>query len=205
MLQATEAEYADYKSESKQMRFVPMSHISTKAFYADVERLVKQAKADGYVLFYEEVDFDKATETEQRKLRRMVGFIPSPEGYRKMLGSLDDEKYTIQENEQFLHQVNDLDFNVDVSPQDILNEYEKRYGELVLTEEDMNTPIEESMKPSEPNKQMMAVVLDYRNDYLAKAIQESEYSKIIVLYGGRHEKGLVKDLKELDSTWKKKK
>lgn len=61
------------------------------------------------------------------------------------------------------------------------------------------------MAPSEPNKRMMAVVLDYRNDYLAKAIQESEYSKIIVLYGGRHEKGLVKDLKELDSTWKKKK
>lgn len=140
MLQATEAEYADYKSESKQIRFVPMSHVSTRAFYSDVEKQVKEAKEDGYVLFYEYVDFDKASETEKRKLRKMVGFIPSPEGYQKLLGNLDKEKYAIQENEQFLHQVNDLDFNVDVSPQDILNEYEKRYGELVLTEEDMNTP-----------------------------------------------------------------
>ena len=203
MIQATEAEYVDYKSGAKQMRFVPMVHVSTKEFYADVERLVKEAKKDGYVLFYEYVDFDKATETEQRKLRKLVGFIPSPEGYDEMLGGLDKERYATQENEQFLNQVNEKDFNVDVSPQDILKEYERRYGELTLTEEDLNTPVRERMKPSEPKKQTMAVVIDYRNDYLSKAIQESKYNKIIVLYGAKHEKGLIKDLKALDKSWGK--
>lgn len=200
---ATEAHYQDYSNGEKNIRFVPMAHISTKEFYKDVVRVITESKKNDFVLFYEFVDIGKASDEEQRKIRKLVGFIPSPEGYEKMLDKLSDERLVAQDNDQFLGLVNQKDFNADVAPQDVVNTYEKMYGSLVLTETDLNTPLTETIKDIEPKKQTMRVLLDFRNEYLANEIDKSKYKNIIVLYGAKHEKGLLKDLKKLDGDWKK--
>ena len=90
MVFAEEAVYTDYTNGTKNVRFVEMAHISTKKFYTDVERLVIEAKTNHYVLFYEFVDFHNTSEINQRKIRKMVGMLPTPEDYTKTLEKMDD-------------------------------------------------------------------------------------------------------------------
>lgn len=200
-LNTTEVQFYDYKSDDKSIRFVEMIHIGKKEFYENVRNQVEKSKKDGYVLFYEYIDFDQATDEEKRKTKKMAGFVPSPEGYERELKSLIEKGYVTQKNELFLNLVNNKDFNVDITPNQLIEEYEKKYGEIILTSEDLNTPIDEKISPTISKKNMQSIVLDYRNNYLAAKIEESSFDKIIILYGAQHRKGLIKELQKLNPTW----
>ncbi len=202
LIYSKEATYKDYSNNEKDIRFVNMVHISTKEFYKDVINKVTEAKNKDYVLFYEYVDFDLATDLEKRKIRKMIGFIPSPEGYKKVLKSIDDDdNLMVQDNDQFLNLVNNKDYPVDITPSEIIKQYETKFGEIILSEEDKNTPINEELKRSLPKKKVQSIILDFRNKYLANKVEHSEFSKIIILYGADHRTGLFKELKKLNPKW----
>ncbi|OIQ19284.1 MAG: hypothetical protein BM557_06155 [Flavobacterium sp. MedPE-SWcel] len=202
MIKETKASYTDYSNKDKQIRFVKMHHIGKEEFYADVATIVENAKNKNYVLFYEWIDFDIATDIEKRKARKLVGFIPSPEGYKKLLKQLGDETLVVQKNDQYLNLVNNKDFRVDFTPKELIKSYESKYGMLVLNDEDKNTPIEDFIEVKLPQEQVNEVILNDRNKYLANKIIKSNHSKIIVLYGAAHEVGLVELLQENDANWK---
>lgn len=205
LIYQTKVSYTDYMNKTKQIRFVKMHHIGKPEFYTNVVKTISLAKKEGYVLYYEWVDFDKATDVEKRKLRKLFGFIPSPEGYRMLIEQLGDTSLIVQDNKLFLNLENNKDFVVDLTPQEILDKYETKYGPLVLTEEDKHTPLTEFIEVKLPQKQIDDVLLHFRNEHLAKTIQESNYPKTVVLYGKAHEIGLYNLLKRLDSHWIKKK
>ena len=204
-LYQTKAFYTDYVAKSKRMRFVKMHHIGKPEFYSDVVNTVKTAKKDGYVLFYEWIDFDTATDLEKRKLRKLLGFIPSPEGYKTLIDQLGDESLVVQDNQLFLNLENSNDYVVDLTPQEVLSQYENKYGKLILTQHDLDTPLSEYIKVTLPQEQVDDALLHFRNKHLAETIHNSSYSKIVVLYGEAHETGLFKLLKSLDINWIKKK
>ncbi len=200
---ATEAPVADYASDDKKIRFVGMTHIGQPEFYQHAQSIVKQAKADGYVLFYEFVDFEKdASDEELRKVRRMVGFVPTFEGYERENKSKMEEGYVSQNNELFLGHSNNKDFIVDITPTDLVGAYERIYEPIKLTQIDWDTPLDQSLPINLPVLQIAYIIKDYRNEYLAKEIEKSQYDKILVVYGAAHERGLFKELKSLDGSWK---
>lgn len=203
-LNQTDVSYSEYTSEGKDYVFIDMVHVRKPEFYENVMSSISEAKANDYVLFYEYIDFDLASEEEKLKIREMVGFIPSPEGYANMLGALISQGYKAQDNNEFLGIVNDKDYNVDVTPSELIEAYESRYGAIEITETNRATPISQAIKPSVPNEQMKTVILDFRNEYLAKAIHESDHDKILVLYGAEHREGLFLELQKLNATWKEK-
>lgn len=192
----------------KEVLFVGMHHMGLENFYKNVQKEVVKAKKEGYVLFYEYVDYTNETDTLLlQKTRKLAGFVPSPENYAKLTkefntDSDDSEKLVAQNNVLFLHQVNDKDFNIDLTAKEIINAYEKRYGVIQLSKTDKETPIDESIEETLPQEGFEAIILNLRNEHLAKAIEKSKYSKILVLYGSAHKEGLLADLKKLNSNWK---
>ncbi len=201
LMYSKEATFDDFSNGEKDIRFVNMVHLSTPDFYADVIEKVKFAKQNDYVLFYEYIDFDIATDLEKRKIRKMTGFIPSPAGYQKLLESSKTDDLVIQDNNEFLNLLNQKDYRVDITPSEIIEKYETKFGKIILTEEDKNTPIEETMKVSLSEKQVHSIILDYRNEYLAEKVEASDFSKILILYGAAHNKGFFKELKRLNPKW----
>jgi hypothetical protein len=199
----TKVSVTDYSNGDKQMRFIGMHHIGKPEYYENVKKTIIAAKNEGYVLFYEWIDFDLATDPEKRKSRKLIGMLPSPEGFEKMLGEFGDTTLIVQPQTLFLNLVNNKDFNIDLTPQEILSTYEDKYGELQLNELDMNTPLTESFETGEPEDQVEYVMMDKRNEHLANKIIASKYSKIIVMYGGLHKKGLIELLKKDDARWGK--
>lgn len=201
-LSNTDVNYTQYTNGEKEYLFVEMTHFAKPTFYQNVENSIEYAKENDYVLFYEYLDIDKGTDLEKRKLKEMTGLVPSPEGYALMLKPLLDQGYAIQDNDQFLGKVNDLDFNADVDLSTLLAAYEEKYGEIVITEENQNAPIMQAIKPSIPQEQTMSIIRDFRNAELAKMISDSEYDKIVVVYGAAHRPGLLEELQKIDSNWK---
>lgn len=187
----TKADVNTISTSPRQVKFIGIAHVAKPELYADIVQQITALKKEGYVLFYEHVDYSLATEEVKRKTRKLVGIVPDKNGYSDRV----EEGKVQQNNDDFLGLVNALDFNVDVEAADIINEYEKRYGNLVLDSADIATPIEQKMIPSEPMRQALPVILDYRNEYVVNQIKSSKYDKIVILYGALHEKGMKKLLK----------
>ncbi len=202
VIYSTEVEYNDYRSQDKQMRFVKMHHIGKQAFYDNVVKEISAAKKDGYVLFYELIEDADMDDLAKRKFRKFYGFLPSPEGYKNMSESAD-ASLVAQNNDWFMNLENDLDFNVDLTGLQVIAAYEKMYGELELTDEDLNTPLSEKINTVEPSEQVETIISGQRDKHLAEEIENSSYAKIIVIYGRDHESGLFKQLKALNVNWVK--
>jgi uncharacterized protein YbaP (TraB family) len=197
----TKVESVDFSSNKKSVHFIGMIHLGQQEFYNNVAQEVKKYKKDGYVLFYEWIDYETADTLTLRKTKKIVGMIPSKKGYSLMINKIDIEGVVFQENDQFMNQVNSLDFNVDVTPQELILEYEKRHGEILLNNEDLQVPLYGDFNFNN-DKNVMDLILNYRNKIVAERIQNSKYDKIIVMYGADHRKGIVEELQKLDVNWK---
>ncbi|WP_147375838.1 hypothetical protein [Marinifilum flexuosum] len=198
----TKVESADFSSNKKSVHFIDMIHLGQQEFYDNVAQEVKRYKEDGYVLFYEWIDYETADTLTLRKTKKIVGMIPSKKGYSLMIERIEVEGVVFQENEQFMNQVNSLDFNVDITPQELIQEYENRHGEILLNNEDLQVPLYGDFNFSN-DKSVMDIILNHRNKVIAEHIQNSKYDKIIVMYGADHQKGVLEELQKIDSSWKK--
>ena len=201
ILNNTDIKYAEYSNGSKDYVFIDMVHVAKPTFYENVENCIAYAKENGYVLYYEYVNFDNSTDTQKRKLKEITGQVSDPEGYAISLKSLLDRGYVILDKDQFLGKVNNLDYNADIDLNELVTAYEEEYGEIEITEKNRNTPLLEPISPSLPQSNVHKILRDYRNVHLAGEIENSAYDKIIVQYGVAHQSGLLQELQKIDSSW----
>ncbi len=200
----TEVDLHTISNGKQTVQFIPMIHIAKPEFYENVKASIGEAKKEGYVLYYEWIDFDDASLETKLKIREMVGLIPSPEGYANVLAPLVENGYVVQTEEMFLGIVNNKDENTDIDATELVNTYEKRYGEISITDENRNLPLTEQYKATQSKKDVHAILLDYRNEHLVDEILKRADEKVIVIYGAEHQKGIFKLLQESDASWEEK-
>lgn len=97
------------------------------------------------------------------------------------------------------------DKNVDVGDNDMVDAYEKRFGEIMLGEADF-TIMPGSTYPKSlrlPKANVKSILINYRDEYLAQHIQGSADKKILVLFGMAHMEGTFEQLRSLDKSWRK--
>lgn len=89
----------------------------------------------------------------------------------------------------------------DVSAEELIAEYEKRFGKIQLTERDFSIPLSKKLPLTMLAKNANVITLDYRNANLAKLIHSSRYDNIVVLYDYKHSNGLISELMKIDSSY----
>lgn len=219
---ASSAELRILKSKTKTVCFIPMHHVGKKVFYEDVHRITDSLGRSGYVAFYEGVDTNITDTLEldflKRKWRKMLGFYLDKSGFIDTTNQLFMGKYKI--SKKYTNQPVPLELisetsqpkSVDVFLEDLIHDFEKKTNKIELDSCDVNTPLNKSYKSCNSLKETHPesykvfndeFILDYRNQYLAKTIQDGSHDKVIVIYGRYHFKGLLKELKAIDSTWQK--
>jgi len=178
--------------------FIPMIHEGEPGFYEDVAKEVKQLKARGADLYYEFIDFNAATDADKRRIRAMLGFLPTPEFYAENVS----DGMVAQNNSMFLGFPGGQDVNVDVTPKELADTYEEMIGPLQISEEILTAPMDSFVMPTADATQITRVTIEWRNQRLAQAINDAK-GDIVVLYGAAHGAGTLRNLQALDPRWRR--
>jgi hypothetical protein len=179
------AEVHSYNLADKDIKFISMHHMGKKEFYDDVTGIIKEYKDKGYVVFYELIstDFTKDPElrnTIRRKVRKLKGFSGT---YKENAPDSFAEKYVSQPKYTDLG-TDSTDIRADVNYLEMIDEWEKQNGVIVLDSLDLNTPFTEKFNKGVDytTEQYKAIFIEYRNTYLINMIKESSSKKILVIW-----------------------
>jgi len=121
----------------KTVIFQAMSHIWTENFYENVKNNIKKAKEDWYILFYEWVR--PGSKENMNKFNKTLWVKIDKNLYKNMA-----KLYwlTNQKNENFLNIINNKDYNIDLSIDNIVELYEKNNS--------INSDKDSTVKSKEP-------------------------------------------------------
>ena len=200
-LNRRKANVYSFKLEDKDIKFIPMHHLGKKEFYDNVKNKIERYKKEGYVVYYELIstDFTKDSllkDRIHRKVRKIKGFSGSYEE-----NAPDFAKKYISQPDYINLGIDSLDIRADVNYQELINQWEKQNGEIILDSIDLNTPFNKkfSKRIEYTKKQYNAVIIHYRNKHLIDLIKESSDNKILILYGKGHLKDFKKQLKRINN------
>ncbi len=194
----------DYTNGSREVRFVAMQHIAIRTFYDAAIAIVREAQEAGAIHFYEFIDLYRLSDTDQRKVRRVMQFLPMPDVYASLataIGTQLDLPLVAQSFTDLVGLVNDTDLNADIAPQEFLQRLEAAVGPIELRQEDFETPIGEAVSEGIPQERWVAAALDSRNVDLAALVHAASHERIVITYGAAHEPGWLAELRKLDATW----
>jgi hypothetical protein len=207
----TDADLVELRSQVKTVEFIPMHHVGTQEFYDHVAQIVKFFKAAGYKVYFEGVELeskmDSATaDLYDRKFRKMIGVSLDTLGYAHYFHEHGLFRNLVDQPRYDEFGVDTTDVNVDVEKYQLVDAYEKKYGEIELSSTDKKLTMDEPYPGKErlPMKKVRYAIVDFRNEHLANYIQNSADEKIVVIYGEEHVEGTFQVLKRLNSTWVKK-
>lgn len=206
----------------KTIVYLPLHHIGREEYYDDMSKKIDSLQSINYTVFYEMVTTDLKDTSEYinyaKKFRKIQGDFGAGNGYldttnNMIYGSIKyDEKYKMMNQPKFFEMgVDSLSaINADVKLEELISAFEKKNGTIKLSECDLKTRLQLDYTCETLNKKLKKdfnnnFTLGMRNENLAELITNSDSNKIFVIYGARHFKGMLKELKSIDKNWKEKK
>ncbi|OYU85574.1 MAG: hypothetical protein CFE24_01335 [Flavobacterium sp. BFFFF2] len=187
----------------KSVVFIPMHHIGTQLFYDDVHKKIDSLKALDYYFFYEQIKANSASIRDTitlLKIRKILGVPLSKDAKTDYLSYFKD-KEKVKFKKELVSQpqvsVFGLDsknaLNVDCSMNDLITEYENKYGKLELSTCDYETPFYEKSKcpiNRELKSKRKTIIVDYRNSLVVREVLKNDHPKIAIIYGELHFVGI---------------
>lgn len=190
-----------HPKNDKTVVFVPMIHIAKPTFYKDVKKKLDSLRAEGFVVFYESVSYDrkkygsKELDTLDRKIRKMLGIYFS--SYKDSTNAslpkaFFNDKYVLQSRSRT--GIGPPDINVDLPLDTLLKMYEEKYGEIKLAPCDFTTPLKADYDCKTLNSEY--VLHTARDEYIVQHVRQSAYKKIVLVYGKAHFRFIGKALRK---------
>ena len=203
-------------NDKKELIFMPMHHIGKQAFYDDVKSQIDSLHKTGYIVFFELITLPHyidsfAQDTLLRKYRKIVDSFAGDGYINKENGSLLGRKFKFlkdmvnQPRGRFIGIDPSLDRNVDAVLDDLINAYENKYTAVALEKYDFDTNLTDAYhgKKNKNKKALDYFLVDYRNKVISEEIMNAPESKIILVYGEGHYRGIFKYLHLQDPGWHK--
>lgn len=204
MMHAKNASQETWKVGEKTVVFIPMVHVGTPEFYADVANTISVLKKQGYVLYYEGVKKDPGQDSASflnymRKFRKMTGLVIDSIGYAALFHEKGLFKSKIDQPKASNLGADENDRQVDVHFFELVDAYEKKHGAIWLTAADSTLSLTSAVKypPAMklPSGKVMDILVNHRDKHLADYILSSPHKKVVVIYGYAHKKGTYKLLR----------
>ncbi len=181
-----------YEKEGREVATIPMIHVNKPEFYKMTTRKIDSLRNDGFVVFYEGINSDVTDSLQldilMRKFRHVTGFalMDYMDSENETFKSLQKKKYVSQAEVDY--GVNyKTDYHADLYLEQMIEVFEKRFGEIKLTDCDTTTPLGKKYKCNkvEENKEYF-LLNGIRDRYVLEEIEKSEAQKIVLVYGRIH-------------------
>jgi hypothetical protein len=196
--------------EGKEVKIIPLRHLGTPQFYENLKVALAKYQNQGYVIFYERIKSNNATEDDRRKYRKILPIKINLsdnkqvdykeillEKIRKVDSKFEFTKNIVpQPSYDFLIADLNNSKNVDVNISQFVGEYERLYGAIVLDSCDYITDWKETTCTAKRAKNIDKVTLDFRNNNVVNTVLSATNDKILILYGENHIKGFKKLLQQ---------
>lgn len=183
----------------------PMKHAGTEKFYSDIKSKIDSLKKEEYYFLFEQVKVDGKDQLMRKKLKKITGNIniSREKGYVNLLkdyGIKMKEELIDQPSYDILGLDSSISTNLDVTGADIVNYYEKTYGEIKLNKCELDNSILEKDNCGGKNlkeKYRRDAIVHYRDEVIAKGALNDKHSKIVLLYGQGHTEGIISELRKM--------
>jgi len=181
-----------YKNkQGKYLVYLPTVHIGKKEYYYSIKKEVDSLRKEGFIIAYEGIIFEiekNDFEKNARKARKIIGYNIANINYNN-INSLPKEysikNYIVQSNEKT--GIVNTDYNVDMSLHDLIEKYELKYGSVILSECDLQTPLSAKYSCKEKKKLPKYYFTDeLRNNEALTKISLLINKNIVLLYGKGH-------------------
>lgn len=162
---------------SQTLKFQEMAHMGSPSFYKTIVDDIKYNKERGYVLYFEWVKLSK-DKIKEDKFNSLMGIQFSKSTYKELKTIYGLEN---QNNNDFLGLVNNKDYQVDVTIEDVINKYEKVYGTITIDKNakpiDVWTTIWDFTKEFKP---LLPVIRTYNRAIINFTIKNSLFRQNLV-------------------------
>jgi hypothetical protein len=193
--------------------YLGMTHLAKPQFFKEVKAQVDSLRKEGYVIMREGVRFEESTDSLQRivlrkKLRQLMGLAIgdySDANNKSLPKFFSNGNYVMQKDS--LIGLKEEDLVIDMSYSQMIAAHEDKHGEIVLTECDLKTDLNEKYPCKDGNayNQSFYVVDKVRTEFLLEAVLQSQAKKIAVVYGAGHFKWFYPDMIKEGYEYKNKK
>jgi len=195
-----------YEKEGRQVSTIPMIHVNKPEFYEMTKRKIDSLRSDGFVVFYEGINSDITDSLQldvlMRKFRQVTGFalMDYMDSENETFKSLQKAKYVSQAEVDY--GVNyKTDHHADLYLEQMIEVFEKRFGEIALTDCDTTTPLGKKYKCSKVDESKEYYILNgIRDRHVLDEIEKSSAKKIVVVFGRIHIMDLHSKIQKLG--WK---
>lgn len=200
-----------FEKEGREVATVPMVHVNKPEFYEMTKRKIDSLRNDGYQVFYEGINSDVTDSLQldilMRKFRQVTGFalMDYMDEENEAFKSLQKKRYVSQSDVDY--GVNtDIDQHADLYLEQMIEMYEKRYGEIVLTDCDYKTRLGKKYRCSKVDKNKRYYLLSgIRNSHVINKIEESDAEKIVLVFGRNHIMDIYSIIRKRGWTFQKEK
>ena len=190
----------------KQILYLPMHHIGTPAYYRHVIKLVDSLHRAGFIVCYEMLGISPKTDWATRdvlvrKYRKLTGSLQIG-GYITKDGLLMGKQYPFlrklinQPRGAILGLDSTTDVHLDVTLEQLMQAWETKYGKVLLDLCDWQTGYAQPYPCVKKYKQRVinCFLTTYRDQFIASGIRSMPETKIALLYGANHFKGIAEHL-----------
>ena len=173
--------------------FLPVIHVGKRSYFKSFKPIVDSLRKEGYQVFVETIAYKeelnpKIKERYDKKFRKFTGFSTTlsnennslPKEYRL-------KNYILQDYNLMGISKQKGDSVLDLSKKQLIDMYEKEFGEIKLTKCDSITPLYEKYKcESEYKKYRYTITNTYRDNYIRNYLVNTSHKKIALIYGQSH-------------------
>ncbi len=196
-----------HKEDNKSVVILPMVHIGTKEYFESVKTTIDTLKEQGYIPYYEGLMIDSTAcdsatiDTLIRKSRKIIGlnvFTGYGDKENKSLPRAlrRSKKYIAQNNKYLGLSEEDNAIRADYTLHELVAEFERRKGEIPLSECDFSTGLSEKYKCKKDKGSRYTFVHNLRDEHVLDLMKNSPHDKIIIIYGKAHANSMVFNLKK---------
>lgn len=181
-----------YKNENgSTLVYLPTVHTGKKEYFESVKKVVDSLRKENFLIAYEGILMDSKEpnyETNAKKLRKVVGFHignMKPDAWENLPDFYKKKKYLIQSDS--LTGINrKTDSVFDIQLDNLINEYEKKYGTIQLEDYDISTPLNAKYNMKNKKGCIYCITQELRDPVVGKKVEENKDKNIVLLFGKAH-------------------
>lgn len=181
--------------------FMPMVHLGKKGYYESARVIIDSLRKDGYSFYYESVGVKDSIDENKmliynKKMRSIIGYNIALDTLNRSLPKVfTKKKYEFQNYGKMGIKANDS--ILDLSKIELIDKLEKQYGEVKLSQCDLETGLFEKYDcESENSKYSYNITRRYRDKYITKRLKDIKQEKIVLIYGLNHWYGIWPSLRD---------